>query len=72
MITGQETSVFCFIEIQLFNKSGDNNFQTIPRSREFLSVMVLKLDRASDRSGGLVKTQDADCIPRVSDSAALR
>lgn len=42
--------MFCFTEIQLFNKPGDNNAQTILRSKEPLG---------RELSGGLVKTQSA-------------
>lgn len=59
MVTGKEISVFCFIEMQLFNKPGDNNSQTILRSKKSLRIVVLKLDRSSDSPGGLVKIWNA-------------
>lgn len=64
MVTGKETSVFCFIEMQLFNKPGGNNSQTILRRKESLRIVVLKLDRASDSPGGLVKTWNARLHPQ--------
>lgn len=47
---GKEASKFCFIELQLLDKPGDDHSQTILRSWESLSIVVLKFEQASESS----------------------